>query len=132
MVVADFNGDGNLDLVAGTYSSGADGSRCMLGDGQGNLALQNSNWLFDHGRSMAAGDVDGDGDVDLVAASGYDVRVRLGNGLGGFESPPGGQSYAAGNRPISVVLGDFNRDGVLDVATANYVQQRRQHPPRQG
>src|SRR4029077_2618430 len=44
----------------------------------------------------------------------------LGNGLGGFDAPPGGQSYAAGNGPISIVLGDFNRDGVLDIATANY------------
>jgi Calx-beta domain/FG-GAP-like repeat/FG-GAP repeat len=118
-VVADFNGDGNLDLAAGTYSSGAV-VRVMLGDGQGSLALQNTNWLFDHGMSMAAGDVDGDGDIDLVAASGYDVKVRLGNGLGGFDAPPGGQSYAAGIGPISIVLGDFNRDGVLDIATANY------------
>jgi hypothetical protein len=107
VVVADFNGDDNLDLVVGTYSSNAI-VKVMLGDGQGNLALQNSNWLFDHGRSMAAGDVDGDGDIDLVAANGFDVKVRMGNGVGGFESPPGGQSYTAGNGPISVVLGDFN------------------------
>jgi hypothetical protein len=70
---------------------------------------------------MAAGDLDGDGDADLVGVGGSQVHVRLGNGVGGFEAPAGGQSYAAGPGAFALVVGDFNRDGALDIATANYV-----------
>jgi len=54
-----------------------------------------------------------------VTANGSEVRVRLGNGTGGFEAPKGGQGYAAGTAPVAIGLGDFNRDGVPDIATAN-------------
>ena len=124
-VAADFNGDGHEDFVVGTSiydvqtNTIVEVVNVLLGDGRGNLADPVANWRIDHGSSMAAGDVDGDGDADLVTASGYDVKVRLGNGAGGFEPPPGGQGYPAGINPISVFLGDFNRDGKLDVATAN-------------
>ena len=125
VAVADFNGDGNQDFVVGTRGYETGGSvelvAMLLGDGQGNIASV-SHWRLDHGWSMAAGDLDGDGDADLVAASGSQVRVRLGNGTGGFEAPAGGQSYAAGPGAFEVVLGDFNRDGKLDIATANYVE----------
>jgi hypothetical protein len=93
----------------------------MLGNGQGNLAEPAVNWRLDSGWSMAAEDLDGDGNVDLVGVRGSQVHVRLGNGAGGFEAPAGGQSYAAGPGAFALVLGDFNRDGALDIATANYV-----------
>jgi hypothetical protein len=93
-----------------------------LGDGTGNFANADdfALWVIDHGTSMVAGDVNGDGDADLVAADNADVNVRLGNGVGGFEPPRGGHSYAAGDTPVSAVLGDFDRDEVLDVAAANW------------
>jgi hypothetical protein len=127
VAVADFNGDGNQDFVVGTKeidwsNSGysVDVVAMLLGDGQGNIASV-SKWRLDHGWSMAAGDLDGDGDADLVTVSDSQVHVRLGNGVGGFDAPPGGQSYAAGPGAYAVVLGDFNRDGALDIATANYI-----------
>jgi hypothetical protein len=102
--VTDFNGDGNDDVLVGFDNV----VRVVLGDGEGNLAsASNSNWLIGESgslTSMAVGDIDEDGDVDLVAHDFTNVKVRLGDGQGGFDAPPGGQSYAAGNAPISVAL----------------------------
>jgi len=126
VAVADFNGDGNQDFVVGTRNFGFDTGdtveevAMLLGDGQGNIASE-SWWRLDHGWSMAAGDLDGDGDADLVTVSNSQVHVRLGNGTGGFDAPAGGVSYAAGPGAFNVVLRDFNRDGKLDIATANTV-----------
>jgi hypothetical protein len=54
-----------------------------------------------------------------VAHVGFDsnnVSVLLGNGDGTFQ---GAQNFGAGYGPISVAVGDFNGDGVQDLAVAN-------------
>jgi hypothetical protein len=68
--------------------------------------------------SVATGDLNGDGYLDLVVANGSDntVSVLFGNPDGTFQ--PAIQ-LVAGNGPVSVVIGDFNGDGNLDIATAN-------------
>src|SRR5881397_3916039 len=74
-------------------------------------------------RSVAVGDFNGDGRLDLAVtnASSYDVpgtvSVLLGNGDGTFQSA---LSFAAGSNPLSVAVGDVNGDGRLDLAVANY------------
>ena len=113
--VADFNGDGIDDLAT-------------LGDwGYGSVLLGHSGGYLQHPTyfsagyypwSVAAGDVDSDGDLDLVTANRYsnDVSVVPNDGAGGFGAA---RNYPAGSEPASVVLGDFDRDGKLDIATAN-------------
>jgi hypothetical protein len=116
--VGDFNGDGKLDLVACDNSYAE--ILVLPGDGRGRLNPSGfvSSTASAHAVSMVTGDLNGDGKLDLVMASGYDVGVLQGNGWGGFGSwyP---EHYAAGSEPTSVALGDFNRDGVLDIAAAN-------------
>jgi flagellin len=71
------------------------------------------------GRSIASGDLNGDGRADLVTSSSdfNNVTVNFGNGDGTFGA---GVSYSMGGGAYSVTLADFNNDGSLDVATANF------------
>ena len=69
-------------------------------------------------RSVAIGDLDADGTLDLVIANSFSntVSVLLGNGDGTFQTR---QDFAASNGPQSVAIGDLNGDGMPDLVVAN-------------
>ncbi len=71
--------------------------------------------------SVAIGDFDRDGKLDLaVANSGSrNVSILLGNGRGEFTQAAGSPFYA-GDNPSDIALGDVNGDGNLDLAFANH------------
>ncbi len=120
VAVGDFNGDGKLDLV--TANENSDNATVLLGDGTGRFTAAPGN-PFKAGKgpvSVAVGDFDGDGKLDLAIANRGDnsVTVLLGDGKGGFAEAPG-SPFPVGTEPWSVVVGDFNGDGKPDLAIAN-------------
>jgi hypothetical protein len=70
-------------------------------------------------RSIAVGDFNGDGKLDLAVANegSNNLTILLGNGDGTFT--PAASSPTTGDEPTAVVVGDFNGDGKLDLAVAS-------------
>src|SRR5207302_5773726 len=88
----------------------------LVGKGDGTFQPAHSYAVGFNGRSVAAGDLNADGHLDLVVAGGAGVSVLLGNGDGTFQAA---QNYTAGPSVTSVAIGDFSGHGHPDLAVAS-------------
>jgi hypothetical protein len=114
VVAADFNHDGNLDLAVASQSSYIG---ILLGNGDGTFQpVMQTPLVPTFETYVTAGDFNGDGKVDLVALQCCTtISVLLGNGDGTFQNAVTTQLPFAVE---TVGVGDFDRDGKLDLATA--------------
>lgn len=111
VAVADFNGDGKLDLAVANYQSLT--VSILLGNGDGTFQPAVDYPTAASPLQLVVGDFDQDGRPDLAVATSQAVSILLGNGDGTFKSHV---DYPDGGGPIG--LGDFNGDGKLDLAVA--------------
>jgi Bacterial Ig-like domain (group 3)/FG-GAP-like repeat/FG-GAP repeat len=122
VTVGDFNGDGKQDLAV--VNAGSNNVTVLLGNGSGGFAPAAGSpvTVGTFPLSVAVGDFNGDGIQDLAIANSTsaNVVVLLGNGSGGF-APASGSPFPAGKGAGSVAVGDFNGDGIEDLATANQI-----------
>lgn len=118
---ADVNSDGNVDILSANTYDGSIG--VLLGNGNGGFTPAAGSPVVLGGQvgSVAIGDYNGDGKLDLAVSSftNDNVTIRLGDGLGGFATAAG-SPIAVGGTPVGIEAGDFNGDGKLDLVVANF------------
>ena len=120
VILFDVDNDRDLDMVLG--HAGAQ-DLLYLNDGKGgfsDVTATNFPSEFYHTYGMAVGDVDRDGDPDLVlAAFGAWPRVYLNSGKGKFTDVSSTSIPKRWDGISRVVLGDVDSDGDLDIVCAN-------------
>jgi hypothetical protein len=131
VALGDLNGDGKLDVVAthGAFDEDPPALKrlrlvsVLYGRGNGRLGPSHE---YEIGRpgdtqgafSIAMGDVNGDGKLDVVTGNlaSKSVSLLVNDGRGALEPPV---NYSLGREPCDVALEDLNGDGKLDIATGN-------------
>ena len=124
ITVGDFNLDGKPDFAVGNIAgaSGANALGVYLGAGNGTFTAGPTVTLGASGSqfsSILAGDIDGDGYMDLALTNGNTpgVNVLLGNGTGAFSLVPG--TPIAVPSASAIALADFNFDARSDLVIAS-------------
>jgi hypothetical protein len=120
-VAGDFDMDDVLDLAVTNLYDGD--FSVFLGDGEGGFYDLRDYSLGHRSWGIITEDFDMDDVLDLAVINTYysskefgDFSVFLGDGEGGFH---GRQDYRVGTGPRGIVAGDFDIDGVLDLAVTN-------------
>src|SRR5262245_11603750 len=111
----DFDGDGDVGLVAALFSAGQ--VQLILNQGNGTFALGATFAVQPEPGVVAAGDFNADGHLDAAVnnrVSGT-VSVLLNNGAGGFANAV---HYAVGAETRCVAAADVDGDGLADLAVS--------------
>jgi hypothetical protein len=127
LAAGDFNGDGNVDLAV-TINNPQIGVSLLAGNGDGTFdpAVNLPNAAGADSPAIVATDLDGDARLDLVIAHSMAcyvapcvttevMSVLMGNGDGTFQPA---RLVQVGRGMAKIAVGDFNRDGVRDLAIA--------------
>ena len=123
VATGDFNGDGIADVVVGQVRNYAStGVVVYLGKGDGSFYPGDTYGTSANMSYVAVGDFNGDGKLDIAAIDRDNslVQIFLGDGDGTFSIGAAYITSPAGNSSSqNLVVGDFDKDGKLDIAVAN-------------
>lgn len=114
VTLADFNGDGRLDVATANQGAAAPGVAILLNSGAGGFE---SAGRYDTGRgtyAVVAGDFNVDGAADLATGNFADgtFSVLLGNGDGSFRAPA---TYPVAHNFSALATADLDADAILDL-----------------
>jgi hypothetical protein len=121
-VVSDFDGDGRPDVAV--LHANSEDITIDRGQGDGTLTfLSRTSLPLRFPKTLAAGDLDGDGAIDLVVADGglstaapLQIVIVKNAGSGTLLPQP---AIPVGQAPCAVLIADFNRDGRPDIVVPN-------------
>jgi len=123
LAIADVNHDAKPDIVVA--NAGDNTVTVLLGDGAGNFAAAPGSPFAcgENPNDIAVGDMNGDGNPDLIIANTQTpyLTILLGNGKGGFAPSPH-SPFTTSSRPHvhGVAVGDFMGDHKLSVVTDSW------------
>jgi hypothetical protein len=118
IAIGDLNGDSRLDLVTANTNVGVYTVSVLINGGTGSFRGKRDYAVDEAPGSVAIGDLNGDGKVDLATANevGASVSVLFNKGGGVFGAR---RDYDTRHEPYSLAIGDLNGDRKFDLATSN-------------
>jgi hypothetical protein len=130
VALGDFDGDGHVDLATVGQFPGKSGLYVLFGDGDGGLSRKTEVMPRQNfGSELLLNDLDGDGHVELVAATDIGLKIFGWDAEAGaaVERPGGFSKPAVGGSDLALDVADLDGDGVKEIVLSGLDYEN--HPP---
>gem|GEM_PF-1351202 len=122
---ADLDSDGDLDVLSASHKDDKVSWYENVGKGNGTNGgsfgpQQNLSTKATGASGVLTGDLDSDGDADVLAIAPFDMAINWYENLGGGAFAPGALVYGAANGPTNIHVADLDGDGDPDVLSTTW------------